>query len=244
VRTHICVRRTLDWGSDAFTPDWLLRDLREKCRTWGATFEMTYPAFRQRLKEIAQENHARVEGAIHSTFEEIPAGDLIIPTDDDDWFAPSVIQEIRDAMEPGAEGCLWHRQVVSASRRQPKRRGWLRLRRKKMGGHHSCATNNYAITKRPDVGPLVMQHALAGEFVDANPRRFTEIRKTLAIQNRTMGSRSSLQRTQPTTSREELIERYERYRGVYVEWPLSPELLWARPCIERMAELMDEIRVR
>lgn len=244
MRIHICVRRTLDWGSEAFTADWLWPDLRAKCRTWGETFEMTYPAFRQRLKEIARENHERVEDAIHTPFEEIPVGDLIVPTDDDDWFAPDVLHEIRAAMKPGAEGYLWHRQVISTSRRRPKRRTWLRMRRKKMGGHHSCASNNYAIVKRPDAKPIVTSHLKASDYVDAHPRRFPRIRQYLAIQNRTMGSRTAMEMKQQTSSREELIERYERYRTVYAEWPLPPGLHWARPSVDRMAELMDEIRIR
>jgi hypothetical protein len=243
------VRRTLDWGSEAFTPDWLVPELQAKCRTWGETFEMSYPAFRQRLKDIALENHARVEDAMHTPFEEIPEGDLVVPTDDDDWFAPSVVHEIRAAWQPDAEGCLWHRQVISASRRSPKRQGWLRMRTKKMGGHHSCATNNYAIVKRsdrrrPDMQRMVTGHTRAAEFVDAHPRRFPKVRKWLAIQNRSMASKTALQRKQLTTTREELVERYERYRAVYADWPLSPELQWARPCLDLMAALMDEIRVR
>jgi hypothetical protein len=178
--------------------------------------------------------------------DEIPAGDLIVPTDDDDWFAPSLVHEIREALRPGGEGCLWWRQVISASRRRPKRRGLLRRRLgfKKMGGLHSCATNNYAIVRGPGVEPLVVHHGQACGYFDAHPERMAKIHETLAIQNRTMASHTALKKRQHTIDREQLVASYHAYRTLYEEWPLPPELLWAKPCVESMAELMRGIRIR
>lgn len=245
MKVHICVRRTLDWGSETFTPDDLWPDLQAKYRTWNETFDMPYPAFRQRLKEIAQRNHAQVDGAVVTAFDDVPPGDLVVPTDDDDWFAPRLAHEIREALRPEAEGCLWRRQVISATRRRPKRRGWLRMRMKqRMGGRRSCATNNYAIVNGPGVEPLVSYHLEAAAYFDAHPRRMAKIHKTLAIQNRTMASRTALKKRQQTTTREELIASYHSYRTLYENWPLPPELLWAKPCVDSMAELMHGIRIR
>lgn len=246
MRVHICVRKTLDWGSEAFTPDWLWPHLRAKCSTWNETFSLSYPAFRQRLKEIALRNHGQVEDALLTPYEDVPEGDWVVPTDDDDWFAPGLVHEIREALRPGREGVLWRRQVVSATRRRPSRGGGLRRRMglKKMGGRHSCATNNYALAKGPETEPLVRHHLEACPHFDARPERIAKVHKILAVQNRTMASHTALKKRQDTISREALIASYRACRRLYDDWPLPPDLLWAKPCLEGMAELMREIRIR
>ena len=41
-----------------------------------------------------------------------------------------------------------------------------------------------------------------------------------------------------------MIETFERYRHLCAGWKLRRELRWAQPYVDRMAGLMDEIRVR
>ena len=242
MRIHVCVRRTLEWSDEALVAERLRPDFRAKFDTWNATFDLPYAAFRQRLKEIAQLNLSRVESAALTLLEEVPPGELIIPVDDDDWFAPNVAHEIRRASEPGRVGYHWMRQVISPSRRRRKFR--IRLRRKKLGGRYSCATNNYAVVNTPELAPLTLNHKGASEYFDAHPTQVARIPKTLAIQNRNVASQTALAWRRPRIARDELIEVFHRYRDIYATWKLRPELNWAQPCVDRMAELMEEIRIR
>ena len=236
------MRRSLDWSDQALVAERLRPEFRAKFETWNATFDMPYAGFRQRLKEIAQLNLSRVESVAHTPLEEVPPGELIVPVDDDDWFAPDVAHEIRRVFEPGQAGCHWIRQVISPSRRRRKFR--IRLRPKRLGGRYSCATNSYAVVNTPELAPLTLNHKRASEYFDAHPTHVTRIPKTLAIQNRSLASQTTLAWKRLTITREELIEVFHRHRDLYANWKLRPELGWAQPCIDRMAELMEKIRVR
>jgi hypothetical protein len=231
----------LDWSEEALVEERLRPEFRAKFETWNATFDMPYAVFRQELKEIAQRNLSRVEGVAHTPLEEVPPGELIVPVDDDDWFAPNVAHEIRRVFEPGRIGYHWIRQVLSPSRRRRKFR--IRLRPKRMGGRYSCATNNYALVNTSELAPLALKHKRASEYFDAHPTHVTRIPKTLAIQNRSLASQTALAWKRPTITREELVEVFDGYRDLYANWKLRPELRWAQPCVDGMAELMEKIRV-
>ena len=215
---------------------------RPKLETWNETFDVTYGAFRQRLKEIAQLSLSRVEGAECTPLDEVPPGDLIVPVDDDDWFAPNIACEIRRVLEPGRDGYFWIREVISPSRRRRKLRNILRPKRRR--GSYTCKTNNYAVLNTPALCRLFQLHTEASEFFDSHPTRVERIPKTLAIQNRSLASQTALAWKRPTISSEEMIESFERYRNLYAGWKLRRELRWAQPYMDRMAGLMGEIRVR
>jgi hypothetical protein len=242
VRIHLCVRRTLDWSRSEGLADRVLPSFRPKFEAWNETFDLSYGAFRQRLKEIAELSLSRVDGAACTALEKVPAGDLILPVDDDDWFAPNVAQEIRQAVEPDRAGYYWIREVISPSRRRRKLRNVLWPRRRR--GSYTCKTNNYAVINTPELRPLVGRHTDASEFFDAHPDRVRRIPKTLAIQNRNLASRTALAWKRPTISREELVQAYESYANLYAGWELPRDLRWAQPYMDRMAELMREVRVR
>ena len=118
------------------------------------------------------------------------------------------------------------------------------LRPKRRRGSYTCKTNNYAVLNTPALCRLVQRHTEASEFFDSHPTRVERIPKTLAIQNRSLASQTALAWKRPSISREEMIESLERYRDLYAGWKLRRELRWAQPYVDRMAGLMDEIRVR
>ena len=66
-----------------------------------------FHVFRRRVREIAQLNHARVEGAVCADWEEIPNGALVLPVDDDDWFAPDAVRVLERGFDPGTTGYYW-----------------------------------------------------------------------------------------------------------------------------------------
>lgn len=59
----------------------------------------------------------------------------------------------------------------------------------------------------------------------------------LSLMNRTLASQTSLGWRQERFTRAELVLKYLRYRRLYRR-PLPPDLAWAEPCREAMAELM------
>jgi hypothetical protein len=242
VKIHLCVRHTLDWNDPVGLGERVWPCFRPKLEAWNETFDMSYGAFRHRLKDIAQLSFSRVEGAECTPLSEVPAGDLIVPVDDDDWFAPNVADEIRRVVEPDLVGYYWIREVISPSRRRRKLRNILRPKRRR--GKYVCKTNNYAVLNTPALCPLAERHVRASEFFDTHPTQVEKIPKTLAIQNRSLASQTALAWRRPSISREETIEAFERYRDLYAGWKLRRELRWAQPYVDRMAELMDDIRVR
>ena len=100
----LCVRRTIDWRDETKIDP----GFRPKVEAWNATFPMPYPVFRQRLKEIAAANLARVEGATVADLAAVPPGAIVAPVDDDDWFAPDLAAELRRAEPTPPEGQETH----------------------------------------------------------------------------------------------------------------------------------------
>lgn len=251
---HVCVRRTLDWSDEAQVAANILPDFRSRFELWNDTFAMSYAAFRARLRSIAARNLAGLEGARVAPFEEVAAPARragrevwIVPIDDDDWLAPSLPARMREALASARdpEGCFgmhWIREVVAAPRRRRRLKHWLRPGRR---GRFSCHTNDYALRGDcQDLELLFRNHVRASEAFDAAPDRVRALRRVLAIQNRNLASQTSLAWRRPSLSRAELVARYEAYRGFYAGWKLRRELRWAQPCIDGMAELMDELRLR
>src|SRR5215475_10416963 len=66
---------------------------------WNKTFVTTYFQVRQNLKEIALANFMAVKGADCVRLNELlekpkTVADIILFTDDDDWFSPVIFQEL------------------------------------------------------------------------------------------------------------------------------------------------------
>jgi hypothetical protein len=79
---HIWVRATLDYDDEDTFREQLRPGFVAQVRLWDEAFEMPYRVFRARVREIARENLARVEGAVCSSSEEIPPGALVLPADE------------------------------------------------------------------------------------------------------------------------------------------------------------------
>jgi hypothetical protein len=240
---HICVRSTLPWHDEAAVGAALAPELRQKVELWNACFSMRYAAFRVRLKEIAQENLARVENAKISRREEIPEGAWVAPVDDDDWFAPDLAQRLLAHAEPGLHGFHWSRYVLELPRR-PRRWPWQRARRPADTSPHTCGSNNYAVRNLAEISRAGTNHVWASDYFDANLMRVKRVEASLSLQNRNLSSRSGLGGRSPTITRKALLERFRRHRRFYDRLRLPPDLAWAQPHVGAMAELMRSIRLR
>jgi hypothetical protein len=237
---YLCVRRTLDWQDEAQVEANLMPHFRPKVRVWNATFDVPYHVFRHRLKQIAQMSLGRVTDALCAPPEAIPHGAIVAPVDDDDWFAPDLAERIREAYDPTAVGYRWIRGLIEVPV-PAARRPWYHFWRSK---GHTCDTNNYAISNFADAGPLLRSHIKAGRYFDEHRDRIKQMPGVLGIQNRNVSSQTAIGWRHPSVTRDELVRSHERHRALYASLELSPELGWARPYVDRMAELMQQLGVR
>lgn len=237
---YVCVRRTLEWGDEAAVTAGLRPEFRPKVATWNATFTLPYHRFRQRLKEIAASNLARIADARVAPLADVPPGALIVPVDDDDWFAPDLVHRLMPAVDAQADGSTWTGWALEPVRR-PKR---LRLLIRSLRTQWTCGSNNYVVRNLPALAPLVGNHIAASRHFDAHANQVRHVAVRLSIQNRNLASQTALAWKRPTIAPTELRAVYERYRTFYDTVSLPNDLGWAAPYVALVGELTHELRLR
>jgi hypothetical protein len=242
---HIWVRATLDYDDERSFHAGLRPGFVDQVRLWDETFEMPYRVFRARVREIARENLARVEGAVCSSWEEIPHGALVLPADDDDWFRPDVAAVLEREARTGALGYRWTSSFLEVPINMRHELGTLRARL--LGPpapKYLCTTNNYALFASEQTKVLLQRHVQASRWAEAQPPGVVRsIADRLSLMNRTIASQTSLGHLGKPIGRRRMLRKLPRYRDLY-RAPLPPELAWAQPHVTRMAGLMDDLRLR
>jgi hypothetical protein len=246
---HIWIRRTVDWEDedaalDQLTDPWLI----PKVPLWNATFNISYQRFRYRVGQIAQLNHSRVEGAVRAEWHQIPDGALVLPVDDDDWFAPDAARALQRELDPGVTGYLWPSRWFEAP---------IDIRHKLYLVHRRlfpstppkwiCTTNNYAVVKGPGAKALLGSHVGASRWFEGQLKRgdgsVKRIDGTLSVANRTLASQTTLSQRRLMIRRSELIRKFRRYRRLY-DRPPPRELDWCQRYLKLMSELMGELELK
>jgi hypothetical protein len=243
----VCVRPSIDWTDEAAVDAQLIPEFRPKRATWDALFTVPYHAFRARLTEIARENLARIRGATVAPAAAAPEGALVVPVDDDDWFAPDLAERLAAAYDPQRRGYHWRQRVLQARLPGNALSRLLRGRRDPLRDDHErfvCGSNNYAVVYEGAWKGLLASHAQASRYFTAHPDRVRAIDTTASIQNRNLSSQTVMGWRKPAISRGRLLRRWRRHRRFYREVELPPDLLWARPHVDAMARLMDALQPR
>jgi hypothetical protein len=241
---YIVVRRTTDWTDEAGAWAQLPYGFALLVDLWNDTFEMSYFHFRQRLKEIAQANLARVEGAVTAALEDVPPGALIAPVDDDDWFSPELTKVVLANRDARYRGYRWPSRFLEVP---PDFAQWRGAMRRRLFPSTPllwlCTTNNYVIENSPDVGPLLGSHMKASDWFKQNDAAVKFLDVPLSLQNRNLASQTSLLYRSAVMTRWKLVRRHRQYRALYARPPRALPA-WCRPSVASMSELMQSLHVR
>jgi hypothetical protein len=237
----LVVRETTDWGDAEGVRAQLPAGFVPVVDLWDATFTLPYHLFRVELKRIAERSWSRVEGARVVPRGEVPTGAVVVPTDDDDWFAPTLAEAIRGGA--GGAGWRWPSRFLEVPISLRHRLG--RIRRRLFPATPSkwlCTTNNYAFAEGAVPDGLLDSHMAASRWFAAHADRIAVLEEPLSVMNRSLASRTTLSFGGRMT-RARLLRRWRSYRRLYAS-PPPADLAWSAPYVEAMAELMERLRPR
>lgn len=242
-RVVIWVRATLDWDDPERCREQLDPAFRGKAEVWDATFSIPYCGFRAELRRIARLNLSRVQDAeVIAEWEGIPEGAIVLPVDDDDWFAPDIAEVLSAHQVADTVAWRWPPRFLEV----PISTGHaLYLLRRKllpfMPEHYFCSTNNYAVVKRPGAQHLAASHVQAHEAL-ADAPGVSRLDRRLSLVNRTLASQTTIGMKSGTVTRKHLLEKHRRYLSLY-RTPSRTVPSWALPYVELMDALMGRLQV-
>jgi hypothetical protein len=241
---HICVRKTVDWGDEAAFRAQLNPAFSPKVDAFNSTFRLPYHAFRREMRQIAQANLEQVKGAVLSKWEDVPDGALVAPVDDDDWFAPQLVEAIQADANPEVGGLHWPQSAIELPMsNQHRRRLLLRRLFPGLGPRWLCATNSYVIRKGSVDSSCFLGHVAASSWFQQNPNRIRSVPQRLSLHNRSLASITSLNFGKPSISSAQLRRRCRAYRRLYRRWHrVPPGLEWSLPFVLQMEVLMDRLQ--
>lgn len=242
---YVWIRATLDWSDEVAFRAQLAPAFAPKVEVWNSTFDMPYHAFRREVRAIAASNLGEIRGASIRPWQEIPEGAVVLPVDDDDWFAPGVAGAVERALDTHAAGCFWPSTFLEVPIDFGHRLGLFRRALfPSTRPRWICTTNNYALVKSAETADPLRRHTQASRWVEGEGvSRVRRIDQRLSVMNRTLGSQTSLAFTRPRIRRRELVSKYHAYRALYRREP-HPEVAWCRPYVDAMATLMRQLTLR
>jgi len=245
---YLCVRQTLNWADEAEFWSQLPIQFKPTIQVWNRSFNIPYHLFRQRVREISHLNLSAVQNAVCMDWKlewnDVPDGELVLPVDDDDWFAADVGIVLEKAREDRRQLYRWHSSFLEVPIDLGHRLYLLKRRLFHTRPKWICTTNNYALLKSRDSEPLFRSHIKASEWFLSHPESVKEVGSGLSIMNRTLASRTSLGLMRPEECKpirqSTLLRKYWQYRALYKR-PLPTELAWSLPYVRRMDDLMNEL---
>ncbi len=237
---YILVRKTTDWSDEATFRAQMPQTIAPAVALWNATFAMPYHLFRHELKRIAQLTQSRIPGAVCVPSTDVPAGALVVPTDDDDWFSPRLAQVLEAEVDGHHVGYYWPSTFIEVPISLGHELGLIRRALfPRTPPKWLCITNNYAVVMGADTAALIDNHMHASRWFLAHPAAVKRVGERLSVMNRSLASTTSLW---SNPSRSALLRKFRRYQKLYRK-ALPPELSWCEPYVAMMRDLMDQLRL-
>jgi len=240
---HVVIRRTTDWGDEETFRAQLTPSFAPSVELWNATFDLPYRLFRRELKRIAELSLARAGVVLVALASgaNLPFGAIVVPADDDDWFAPDFAPRLAAAVSGRHAGYSWPSRFLEVPISVAHRLGrWRRALFPSTRPKWVCTTNNHAIVLDAETAPLVASHVAASRWFEAHPGRVRRLDEPLSVMNRSLASQTSFW---SVSSRAALLRKFRRYRALY-RAPVAGDLAWCAPYVALMRDLMDGMRVR
>ena len=238
---YIVIRKTTEWENEAVAHAQLPDRLRYSVGLWNSTFSLPYHVFRQELTRIARINRSRIASALCVPRAEVPTGATVAPSDDDDWFSPTLATTLEAAVDGSQVGYRWPSAFIEVPISLGHKLGLIRRSIfPRTSPKWLCITNNYAVTMGPTAAPLIDSHIDASRWFVANPGAVRRLDDHLSVMNRTLASQTSLASVR---SQADLLSKFHRYQLVYRR-PMEAPLTWCEPYVAMMKDLMDELRHR
>ena len=193
--------------------------------TLWKSYTIPYPKYRHELKEIARPTWRRVAPITHGNFK-INHGLIMLPTDDDDLFAPNVVKATLPFFEdPEIDIVIWDSWRFDTTFKPLL----TKVPCYKPDGTIFMGSNCYML--RSTLGKNYMyNHEEAGEFVLNNPQKTIHLSAPLSIYNLHAGGRHFLRRIDFSPCPIEDLP------------PIPNELQWAKRSIGRIYRLRKQLQ--
>lgn len=192
-----------------------------RVRAWNHTFSLDYFSFRAELKRISQDNWKNIlHSSIVTDTSYLLEDDMLIPSDDDDWFSPNVID---DVVSVNSELVYWNQARIKGND--------LIFQHTSIEDMRKIGTNNYAISKRLSNYGFLECHWEAAELFCKMPH--IKISKPLSVWVRTPASWSN----PDWNDGHQLRKSMGSFAENWTDFPLLP---WMKPYLENLVSLVKE----
>lgn len=192
MRSVCVVRRSPEWRQ------WRLKNSHHVLRAseiWDRTFETSYVDFRKSLSQISEDNRRQIPFDVVCDIHECESylsqtGNMIFPTDDDDWYRPDIL-DVVSKFAGDAPACEWNH-------------GRFDLNELTETVNDPFQSNCYAV-RTPTDYLCVKNHVVAGATIRRTGYR--HIGEVLSVYNHSLASLSALKKVDGPA---ELLERHDK----------------------------------
>ena len=182
----IFLRNTENWNTVTYDKLWHYNNYHrchEKTPFWDKWYSMTWFQYRHKVKQISLSNWKFP--CVHS-IKEIEEDDIILPSDDDDWFHPIIEDFLTDNMRDN--DVLWWPHVVNKSLFNYK---VFRYCHPYICGSNSYAFRGSVINKVSSGWRLALDHSHVLKLCEESSLKVAKAKIALSVYNKHCGSAGS-----------------------------------------------------